>query len=83
MKERTVTIPLADAEKNLATLVARVEAGEEIVLTKDGRAVVRMTSVGVNHDLIERRRKARGSLKGQIWIADDFDELGPEWDPYI
>jgi hypothetical protein len=24
-----------------------------------------------------------GALEGKIWIADDFDELGPEWDEYI
>ena len=24
-----------------------------------------------------------GAMAGKIWIADDFDELGPEWDEYI
>jgi hypothetical protein len=23
-----------------------------------------------------------GALKGKIWIAPDFDQLGPEWDEY-
>jgi hypothetical protein len=28
-------------------------------------------------------RSPIGALRGQIWIADDSDELGPEWGPYV
>ena len=24
-----------------------------------------------------------GQLAGKIWIASDFDDLGPEWDEYV
>ncbi len=38
-------IPVTAAEGQLAELIRRAEAGEEIILTRDGRAVVRLTSV--------------------------------------
>ena len=30
-----------------------------------------------------KRSSILGATKGQIWMADDFDELWPEWDEYM
>ena len=32
---------------------------------------------------LRRRSSLNGAMAGKIWIADDFDELGPEWDEYV
>lgn len=40
-------VALSDADGQMADLVARAEAGEDVVLTRDGRAAVRLTPVMV------------------------------------
>ena len=38
-------IPVVEAEANLAELVQRAEAGDEVILTRDGRPAVRLTPI--------------------------------------
>ncbi|HEX3943410.1 MAG TPA: type II toxin-antitoxin system prevent-host-death family antitoxin [Rhizomicrobium sp.] len=39
------TVSLADAKAQLSKLIDRVESGEEVVITRHGRAVARVTAV--------------------------------------
>lgn len=59
------------AKTQLSKLVERVEAGEEIVITRRGEPAARL--------IPERRGEGFASLagiwRGRIKIADDFDEL--------
>jgi prevent-host-death family protein len=74
-----MNIPMAEAKAKLAELVKRVQSGEEINLTKHGEVVATLTTPrhsGGSKSLL-------GAMKGQIWIADDFDALGSEWDEYV
>ncbi len=57
-----------EAKTHLSRIVSRVEAGEEIVLSRDGRPVAKV----VRLDSSVRRVK-RGSLRGKITFADDWD----------
>ena len=59
-----------EAKTQLSRLVARVEAGEEITITRHGRPVARLTAI-----VAPRPRRVPGALAGQVWIADDFDEF--------
>ena len=61
------------AKTHLSRLVNEVAAGEEIVIAKAGKPVARLLP-------IEPRRAPRQPdlLKGEIWIADDFDDPLPE-----
>lgn len=67
------------SELRLAELVAKVLAGEEVLLARDGVPVTRMVGVEPRQH-VEPEVAARrfGALKGQIWMADDFDEFTPE-----
>ena len=78
-----MNIPVSEAKAKFAELIRRVEAGEEIVLTRNGKPVARLSEPVKAPSLAEKRRAAYGKYKDQIWIADDFDELGPEWDEYM
>lgn len=78
-----MNVPLSEAEKSLADLVARAEAGERIVLTRNGKPVAELAPTPDTRSDAEKRRAAMGKYRDQIWIAPDFDELGPEWDEYI
>jgi len=71
-------VSIAEAKAKLSELVSRAEAGEEIVLTRHGKVAARIVPP-VMADPLPRI----GALKGKIWIADDFDALGPEWDEYV
>lgn len=68
------TINLYEAKTHLSELVERASAGEEIIIAKAGKPRARLVP------LAEKREPRKpGALKGQIWIADDFDDpLPPE-----
>lgn len=57
-----------EAKTQLSRIVSRVEAGEEIVISRDGHPVAKV----VRLDSSVRRAK-RGSLRGKITLADDWD----------
>lgn len=56
------------AKTHLSRLLERVEAGEEITLARAGRPIARLVPY-------QARREPRkpGLLKGQIWLAPDWD----------
>jgi len=61
---------ISEAKAQLSALIARVEAGEEIVIGKAGKPVAKLVP-------FERPKQPRrpGALRGKIRIAPDFDEL--------
>ena len=68
-----VQVNMHEAKTHLSRLVERVEAGEEVVISRAGKPVARLVPF--------RRHQARafGELRGQIHVGDDFDEeLPPE-----
>jgi prevent-host-death family protein len=62
-----------EAKTNLSKLLARVKAGEEIIIANAGQPVARLVP-------IEDRPMQRtpGSAQGRITIAPDFDTPLPE-----
>ncbi|HYQ78880.1 MAG TPA: type II toxin-antitoxin system prevent-host-death family antitoxin [Solirubrobacterales bacterium] len=64
-------VGMHQAKTQLSKLVERVEAGEEVVITRRGKPAARLVP--------ERRGEGfaslAGSWKDRIRIADDFDEL--------
>ena len=66
-------VNIHDAKTNLSRLIARAEAGEEIIIARAGKPVARLTAI----PKLKEPRKP-GLLKGKIWIADDFDDYIPE-----
>ena len=67
------TLNLYEAKTQLSKLLDRAAAGEEIVIAKAGQPVAPLVP-------FEPRREPRqpGLMKGQIWIAEDFDDPLPE-----
>lgn len=62
-----------EAKTQLSKLLELTEQGEEITIARNGRPVARLVPVGVPD-----RSWVRGSLKGKVWISDDFDEPDEE-----
>jgi prevent-host-death family protein len=73
-------VSISDAKTQLSKLVARAERGEEVTIRRGNTPVVKLVAI---EPPPSPRRSPIGALRGQIWISDDFDELGPEWDPYV
>lgn len=60
-----------EAKSQLSKLIELAEKGEEVIIGRAGKPVARLVPYGPTS---EGPRKG-GQLKGQIWIADDFDAL--------
>ncbi len=62
------------AKTHLSELLVRVEAGEEIIIARAGKPVARLMPLA--EDPAPAKRKL-GDMRGQIWIAENFDAEDP------
>lgn len=62
------TMNVQDAKTNLSRLLARVEAGEEIVITRSDRPVAKLVPIDP-----ERPMRQLGDDRHLVSIGDDFD----------
>ena len=61
------TLSVYDAKTHLSRLLDAVEAGEEILITRNGRPVARLVRA------VAEPRRRFGTMKGVAGVADDFD----------
>lgn len=73
------TVKVHEAKTHFSKLLHAVEDGEEVLVKRGDKPVAKI----VPYEPSERRARRFGSLKGQIRIADDFDEIPPEFDEYL
>jgi prevent-host-death family protein len=68
-----LVVNIHEAKTQLSRLLQRALLGEEVVIAKAGRPIVRLAP-------IDQPRKPRkpGSAKGQFWMAPDFDAPLPD-----
>jgi prevent-host-death family protein len=68
------TVNIHQAKTNLSRLLAEVAEGEDVVIAKSGKPVARLIPFKP-----ARQPRVPGSMKGKIWISEDFDApLPPE-----
>ena len=67
-----VVVGVRQAKAQLPRLLARVEAGEEVVIARRGEPVVRLVPCK------PRKERRPGRLKDKIVIPDDFLDPLPE-----
>ena len=74
------TITLDKAQNDLATLVERALAGEEIVIEMPSAAAVKLSPVETQpaFDEATARLRGYGSMKGQFEVPDSFFDPLPE-----
>ncbi|BCJ44614.1 hypothetical protein GCM10010168_14270 [Actinoplanes ianthinogenes] len=68
MPEAAAQFNIHDAKTNLSRIIDRVEHGEEIIISRAGTPVAKVIPLNRRVD-----RTGRGSLAGQLVIADDWD----------
>ena len=61
-------INMHEAKSQLSKLVQAALDGEEVIIARNGAPVVQL----IKHTPVKIKRKP-GSLKGQIWLAADWD----------
>ena len=57
-----------EAKTHLSRLLARVAAGEEIIISKAGKPVARLVPFRK-----PKKKRVPGLDRGRVWIAEDFD----------
>lgn len=62
-----------EAEMQLAELVNAAAQGDNIIITKAGKPLARLIPVFAGQVV-----RGPGSMKGEIYVADDFDAPLPE-----
>lgn len=67
-------VNIHEAKTHLSRLLEKVQAGEEITISKAGKPVARL----VPYQEPKPPKRQPGSLKGKIWISPDFDEYDKE-----
>jgi len=66
------TTNVAEAKAKLSQLIEQALSGEEVVIAKHGKPLVKLVPVELDtspRDLTKR------VWEGELWIADDFNEL--------
>ena len=67
-----VTVNVHEAKTHLSRLLARVEAGEDVVIARGGKPVARLVQFQ------KRGKRQFGSMKGRIELDDSFFDPLPE-----
>lgn len=67
------TVNIYDAKTRLSQLVDKAVAGEDVVIGRHGKPLVRITRLTTDH-----RRVTFGVLKGKVKVAADFDAPLPD-----
>lgn len=65
------TVNIHEAKTHFSKLLARVSAGEEIIIAKAGKPVARLGPIEPK----ATKRRVPGIDKGKIWMSDDFDVM--------
>jgi prevent-host-death family protein len=79
----TVRVNVGQAKTDLSKLLARVEAGEDVEIARDGVPVARLVRIDVTPGPGARFLAARGSLAGRISIGEDFEFTDEEIDQML
>jgi antitoxin (DNA-binding transcriptional repressor) of toxin-antitoxin stability system len=64
-----------DAKTRLAELLDRVERGEEVVITRHGRPVAKLSRTGPGHNVAAARAAAAALMKLREEIANEAGDL--------
>jgi prevent-host-death family protein len=66
---------ISEAKATLSKLIEQVINGDEVIIGKAGKPVAKLIPYTVDTN---PRTLGAGQWQGQIWLADDFDDLPDE-----
>lgn len=72
------TVGMHEAKTHFSRLIKDVEGGEDVIVRRGDQPVARIVPY-----VPPTGERKPGALRGRIWIADDFDDIPPEFDEYL
>jgi len=76
----TSQIDVAEAKRDLDQLLEWASQGEEVLITKEGRPLARLTAPLSSST---RQQRQFGSIEGEIWMSEDFDEPLDDFEEHV
>lgn len=73
-------IDVEQAKRDFDRLLERASQGEEVVITKNNQPLARLTPPS---SFPKREKRQFGSVEGDIWMSDDFDEPLDDFREYM
>lgn len=70
-------VSVYEAKSKLSQMINKAMEGEEVVITRNGKDVVKLSPVQ------KKKRDWIGMYDGQIKIHDNFDDPLPEFEDYM
>jgi len=70
-------VSVYEAKSKLSQMINKALEGEEVVITRNGKDVVKLSPVQ------KQKRDWIGMWEGQVKIHDDFDDPLPEFEDYM
>lgn len=74
-----LNIDIAKAKDCFSDLINLAIRGDEVVITKKGQPVAKLTALAEKH----KKKRQFGSARGLIKMADDFDETPEDFRDYV
>jgi antitoxin (DNA-binding transcriptional repressor) of toxin-antitoxin stability system len=76
------TVSIREARNKFTELARRVEAGERVIVTRNGKPVLELglpaRKGGIDYEAGDRWLQKRGLRRPRVWMSDDFDDPLPE-----
>jgi prevent-host-death family protein len=69
---------VAEAKARFSELVQKAVSGEDVVIAKDNRPLLRLVPLAVPGG-----KRKPGSARGRIWLAPDFDLTPKDFEDYM
>ena len=69
---------VAEAKARFSELVQRAISGEEVVIARDNRPLLRLVPLSVPGG-----KRKPGSAKGRVFMAPDFDRTPKDFEEYV
>jgi prevent-host-death family protein len=66
-------VNIHEAKTHLSRLLENVEHGEEVVIARAGKPIVKLVPFAEGS-----RRRVGGLMRGKVWMSEDFDAPLPE-----
>ena len=71
------SVNISEAKAQLSSLIRRALAGDDVVISRRGKALVRLVAVAD-----ETTRRSLGWAGVQVQMAADFDDIPADFDDY-
>jgi prevent-host-death family protein len=69
---------VAEAKARFSELVQKAVSGEEVVIARDNRPLLRVVPL-----VAQGGKRTPGSAKGRVWMAPDFDRTPEDLGAYV